>query len=104
MNAAKLQHAKPNSQCLLRTLCRSNPPTFAVTIPPIPTLAVRDDRIRCNNKPKKMQDPNGQDNMGMGSMLREVQELAEKFKVEEDEHYISPYAQLEKATVLQEAR
>lgn len=42
--------------------------------------------------------------MGMASMMREVQELAEKFKVEEDEHYISPYAQLEKAAVLQEAR
>mmetsp|Transcript_14581 Transcript_14581/g.35445 ORF Transcript_14581/g.35445 Transcript_14581/m.35445 type:complete len:947 (-) Transcript_14581:1150-3990(-) len=51
-----------------------------------------------------MQEPQGQDNMGMGSMLREVQELAEKFKVEEDEQYISPYAHLEKATVLQEAR
>lgn len=36
-------------------------------------------------------------------MLREVQDLAEKFK-EEDELYISPYAQLEKAAVLQEAR
>lgn len=44
------------------------------------------------------------DNMGMSSMLREVQELADKFKVEEDEQYISPYAHLEKATVLQEAR
>ena len=42
--------------------------------------------------------------MGMSSMLKEVQDLAEKFKVEEDEPYISPYAQLEKATVLQEAR
>ena len=42
---------------------------------------------------------------GMSSMLKEVQELAEKFKVEEDDvGYISPYAQLEKATVLQEAR
>lgn len=40
----------------------------------------------------------------MGSMMREVQELAEKFKVEEEEHYISPYAHLEKAQVLQEAR
>jgi hypothetical protein len=37
-------------------------------------------------------------------MMREVQELAEKFKVEEDEQYISPYSHLEKATVLQEAR
>ena len=36
-------------------------------------------------------------------MLREVQDLAEKFK-EDDEQYISPYAQLEKAAVLQEAR
>jgi coatomer protein complex subunit gamma len=41
---------------------------------------------------------------GMTSMLKEVQELAEKFKVEEDEQYISPYAQLQKAAVLQEAR
>ena len=46
----------------------------------------------------------GGDQMGMGSMLKEVQDLAEKFKVEEDEQYISPYAQLEKATVLQDAR
>ena len=37
------------------------------------------------------------------NMLREVQDLAEKFK-EDDEQYISPYAQLEKAAVLQEAR
>lgn len=44
------------------------------------------------------------ENGGVSSMLKEVQELAEKFKVEEDEHYISPYAHLEKATVLQEAR
>ncbi|GKY91715.1 hypothetical protein MPSEU_000143300 [Mayamaea pseudoterrestris] len=44
------------------------------------------------------------DNGGMSSMLKEVQELAEKFKVEEDIDYVSPYAQLEKATVLQEAR
>jgi len=45
-----------------------------------------------------------QENMGMGSMMREVQELAEKFKVEEEDAYISPYARLEKAQVLQEAR
>ncbi|KAG7349817.1 Armadillo-type fold [Nitzschia inconspicua] len=51
-----------------------------------------------------MQGQQDQDAMGMGSMIREVQELAEKFKVEEDENYVSPYAQLEKATVLQEAR
>lgn len=44
------------------------------------------------------------ENGGMSSMLKEVQELAEKFKVEEDEAYVSPYASLEKATVLQEAR
>ena len=50
-----------------------------------------------------MQDQ-GQDGMGMGSMMREVQELAEKFKVEEDEQYVSPYAHREKAAVLQEAR
>ena len=43
----------------------------------------------------------GQD--GPFSMLREVQDLAEKFK-EDDEQYISPYAHLEKAAVLQEAR
>lgn len=41
---------------------------------------------------------------GVSSMLREVQELADKFKVEEDEAYVSPYAHLEKAAVLQEAR
>ena len=46
----------------------------------------------------------GQENLGMGSMMREVTELAEKFKLDEDEQYISPYAHLEKATVLQEAR
>jgi hypothetical protein len=51
-----------------------------------------------------MQDGQGENAMGMASMMREVQELAEKFKVEEDEQYISPYAHLEKATVLQEAR
>jgi hypothetical protein len=54
--------------------------------------------------PNTMQDQQGKDGMGVGSMIREVQELAEKFKVEEDDQYISPYAQLEKATVLQEAR
>ena len=43
---------------------------------------------------------------GMGGMLKEVQELAEKFKVEteDDAGYYSPYAALEKAAVLQEAR
>jgi hypothetical protein len=51
-----------------------------------------------------MQGQQEQDTLGMGSMIREVQVLAEKFKVEEDEHYVSPYAHLEKATVLQEAR
>jgi hypothetical protein len=50
------------------------------------------------------QDQNGDGGMGMSSMLREVQDLAEKFKVEEEEQYISPYAHLEKAAVLQEAR
>lgn len=39
-----------------------------------------------------------------GGLLRELQDFGEKFKVEEDEQYISPYAHLEKATVLQEAR
>lgn len=52
----------------------------------------------------KMQDGQGDNAMGMASMMREVQELAEKFKVEEDEQYVSPYAHLEKAAVLQEAR
>ncbi len=43
--------------------------------------------------------------MGVESMIREIQELAEKFfKAEDDEHKVSPYAQLEKAKVLQEAR
>jgi hypothetical protein len=51
-----------------------------------------------------MQGQQEQDALGVGSMIREVQVLAEKFKVEEDEHYVSPYAHLEKATVLQEAR
>ena len=57
----------------------------------------------CNIKQFNMQGQQEQE-MGVGSMIREVQELAEKFKVEEDEQYISPYAHLEKATVLQEAR
>jgi len=51
-----------------------------------------------------MGDSAENDNMGMSSVLKEVQELAEKFKVEEDEQYVSPYAHLEKAAVLQEAR
>jgi hypothetical protein len=50
-----------------------------------------------------MQDQ-GDNGMGMGAMMREVQELAEKFKTEEEEQYTSPYAHLEKAQVLQEAR
>jgi coatomer protein complex subunit gamma len=41
---------------------------------------------------------------GISSMLREVQELADKFKVEEDEHYVSPYAHLDKSQVLQDSR
>jgi len=40
----------------------------------------------------------------MGGLLREVQDLAEKFKDEDMEAYVSPYANLEKAAVLQEAR
>lgn len=51
-----------------------------------------------------MQEGQGGENGVAASMMREVQELAEKFKVEEDEQYISPYAHLEKAAVLQEAR
>jgi coatomer subunit gamma len=49
----------------------------------------------------------GDENGGVSSMLKEVQELAEKFKTEEDhpaDLYMSPYQHLEKATVLQEAR
>lgn len=41
---------------------------------------------------------------GISSMLKEAQEFAEKFKVEEDAEFVSPYAHLEKAAVLQEAR
>ena len=42
---------------------------------------------------------------GGGGLLRELQDLGEKFKVDDQEdQYISPYAHLEKATVLQEAR
>jgi len=37
-------------------------------------------------------------------MMREVQSMADKFKAEDEEQYYSPYAHLEKATVLQEAR
>ena len=44
------------------------------------------------------------DNLERYRSLGKVQELAEKFKVEEDEQYVSPYAHLEKAAVLQEAR
>jgi hypothetical protein len=47
-----------------------------------------------------MQGQQEQDTLG----IREVQVLAEKIKVEEDEHYVSRYAHLEKTTVLQEAR
>ena len=49
-----------------------------------------------------------EENGAVSTMLKEVQELAEKFKTEEDDHnmmmYVSPYQHLEKATVLQEAR
>jgi hypothetical protein len=48
---------------------------------------------------------NGDGGGGGGGILRELQDLGEKFKVDDqDEQYISPYAHLEKATVLQEAR
>lgn len=40
----------------------------------------------------------------MSNMIKEVQSLAEKFKTEDDENFVSPYANLEKAQVLQEAR
>ena len=40
----------------------------------------------------------------MAGMMKEVQVLADKFKAEDDEVYVSPYAYLEKAAVLQEAR
>ena len=49
-----------------------------------------------------------EENGAVSTMLKEVQELAEKFKTEEEDHnmmmYVSPYQHLEKATVLQEAR
>eukprot|EP00934_Nitzschia_sp_Nitz4_P002832 Nitzschia sp. Nitz4//scaffold11_size288233//263835//266868//NITZ4_000821-RA/size288233-snap-gene-0.66-mRNA-1//-1//CDS//3329534215//2822//frame0 len=52
-----------------------------------------------------MQEGQGENgNMGVSNMMREIQELGEKFKVEEDDQYISPYAHLEKAKVLQDAR
>jgi len=40
----------------------------------------------------------------MSNMIKEVQGLAEKFKSEDEELYVSPYANLEKSAVLQEAR
>jgi len=40
----------------------------------------------------------------VSTMMKEVQGLADKFKVEDDEMYQSPYAHLEKAAVLQDAR
>lgn len=43
-------------------------------------------------------------NLTMSTMMKEVQGLADKFKVEDDEMYQSPYAHLEKAAVLQDAR
>ena len=42
--------------------------------------------------------------LSMNAMLKEVQLMADKFKAEDDEVYVSPYAYLEKAAVLQEAR
>eukprot|EP00566_Odontella_aurita_P002657 CAMPEP_0113544468 /NCGR_PEP_ID=MMETSP0015_2-20120614/10727_1 /TAXON_ID=2838 /ORGANISM="Odontella" /LENGTH=956 /DNA_ID=CAMNT_0000444735 /DNA_START=81 /DNA_END=2951 /DNA_ORIENTATION=+ /assembly_acc=CAM_ASM_000160 len=46
----------------------------------------------------------GQQPLSMQGILREVQDLAEKFKDEDGEMFVSPYANLEKAAVLQEAR
>jgi coatomer protein complex subunit gamma len=40
----------------------------------------------------------------VSSMLAEVQQMADKFKMDEDYNYVSPFANLEKAKVLQEAR
>lgn len=42
--------------------------------------------------------------ISMSSMLAEVQQMADKFKMDEDYNYVSPFANLEKAKVLQEAR
>ena len=42
--------------------------------------------------------------LSMNAMIKEVQLMADKFKAEDDEVYVSPYAYLEKAAVLQEAR
>jgi len=39
-----------------------------------------------------------------GAMLKEIQQVAEKFKDEDEDGFVSPYAQLEKTAVLQEAR
>eukprot|EP00591_Stephanopyxis_turris_P008575 CAMPEP_0195517586 /NCGR_PEP_ID=MMETSP0794_2-20130614/11021_1 /TAXON_ID=515487 /ORGANISM="Stephanopyxis turris, Strain CCMP 815" /LENGTH=941 /DNA_ID=CAMNT_0040646409 /DNA_START=44 /DNA_END=2869 /DNA_ORIENTATION=+ len=44
------------------------------------------------------------ENLNVQSLIKEVQVLADKFKTEDDENYVSPFAHLEKATVLQEAR
>lgn len=63
--------------------------------------------IHYNTMAKSNMAGDGEQNggpMGMSAMLKEVQDLADKFKVEEDEQYVSPYAHLEKAAVLQEAR
>ena len=46
----------------------------------------------------------GEGPLSMNAMLKEVQLMADKFKAEDDEVYVSPYAYLEKAAVLQEAR
>jgi coatomer subunit gamma len=47
----------------------------------------------------------GEDEGLGGALLKELQQVAEKFKDEdEDEAFISPYAHLEKSAVLQEAR
>ena len=50
------------------------------------------------------EDDQGGQPLGVAGLLREVQDLAEKFKDEDGEVYISPYSNLEKAAVLQEAR
>lgn len=51
------------------------------------------------------QQEGGDQPLSMQGILREVQDLAEKFKDEDaGEMFVSPYANLEKAAVLQEAR
>ena len=53
-------------------------------------------------------DPSGEDPLNLNSVMREVALMADKLKGDDDADggmgYVSPYAYLEKAAVLQEAR